>query len=49
MDPPYRVCLLRVGDTVAEVTFTPSDAYDVDHASYVRLAQRAGQRLSQAD
>jgi hypothetical protein len=45
----YRVCLLRVGDTVAEVTFTPSDAYDVDHASYVRLAQRAGQRLSQAD
>jgi DNA-directed RNA polymerase specialized sigma24 family protein len=44
----YRVCLLRVGDTVAEATFTPSDPYDVDQAQYVRLAKRAGQRLAQA-
>jgi DNA-directed RNA polymerase specialized sigma24 family protein len=44
----YRVCLLRVGDTVAEATFTPSAPYDVDHAQYVRLAERAGQRLAQA-
>jgi hypothetical protein len=44
----YRVCLVRVGDTVAEVTFTPSGAHDVDHAQYVRLAERAGQRLAQS-
>jgi hypothetical protein len=43
----YRVGLLRVGDTVAEVTFTPSDPYDIDHAAYVRLTERAGQRLIQ--
>ena len=43
----YRVGLLRVGDTVAEVTFTPSDPYDVEHAGYMRLTERAGQRLIQ--
>jgi DNA-directed RNA polymerase specialized sigma24 family protein len=44
----FRVGLVRVGDTVAEVTFTPSDAYDLDHARYVRLIERAGQRITQA-
>jgi hypothetical protein len=44
----YRVCLIRVGDTVAEVTFTPSPPYDVARAAYIRLAERAGQRLAQA-
>ena len=39
---------MRVGETVAEVTFTPSAAYDVDHAEYVRLAERAGLRLAQS-
>jgi hypothetical protein len=44
----YRVCLLRVGNTVAEATFTPSAPYDVAQAQYVRIAQRVGQRLAQA-
>ena len=44
----YRVGLVRVGETVAQVTFTPSDPYDVDQAAYVRLIERAGQRLAQA-
>jgi hypothetical protein len=44
----YRVGLVRVGETVAEVTFTPSDPYDVGQAAYVRLIERAGQRLVQA-
>jgi hypothetical protein len=44
----FRVALVRVGETVAEVTFTPSGTYDVDQAEYVRLAQRAGERIAQA-
>jgi hypothetical protein len=44
----YRMCLLRVGKTVAQVTFTPSPPYDVDQAGYVQLAERAAQRLNQS-
>jgi DNA-directed RNA polymerase specialized sigma24 family protein len=44
----FRVALVRVGASVAQVTFTPSAPYDVDQAQYVRLAQRAGVRLAQS-
>jgi hypothetical protein len=44
----FRVALLRVGATVAEVTFTPSDGYDVEQAQYIALATRAAQRIAQA-
>lgn len=43
----YRVCLVRIGATVAEVTFTPSESVDVDHAEYTRLAERAAARMQQ--
>ena len=43
----FRVCLMRVGSTVAQVTFTPSDTFDVDHADYIDLAQLAAARLQQ--
>jgi hypothetical protein len=43
----FRVAVVRVGTHVAEVTFTPSSAYDVDPAGFAALATRATQRLAQ--
>jgi DNA-directed RNA polymerase specialized sigma24 family protein len=43
----FRVAVVRVGTHVAEVTFTPSSAYDVDPAGFAALAHRATQRLAQ--
>jgi DNA-directed RNA polymerase specialized sigma24 family protein len=43
----FRVAVVRVGTHVAEVTFTPSSAYDVDPAGFAALATRATQRLGQ--
>jgi hypothetical protein len=43
----FRVALVRVGSTVAEVTFTPGGGYDVDPAGFATLATRATQRLGQ--
>lgn len=43
----YRIALVRVGSTVAEVTFTPSGTYDVTPDAFVTIAQRAAARLSQ--
>lgn len=43
----FRVALLLVDETVAEVTFTPTGDFDVDHERYVALATRAAQRLKQ--
>lgn len=43
----YRMAIVRVGDAVAQVTFTPSDDYDISREDYIRLAGRAGARLSQ--
>jgi hypothetical protein len=40
--------LLRVGTTVAQVTFTPSGRFDVEQGQYVALAKRAAQRIGQA-
>jgi hypothetical protein len=44
----FRVALLRVGTTVAQVTFTPSGRFDVEQGQYVALAKRAAQRIGQA-
>lgn len=43
----YRMALVRVGDSVAQVTFTPSEEYDISRPSYAELAIRAGERLGQ--
>lgn len=41
----FRVALVRFGATVAEVTFTPADGYDVTPGEFVALASRAATRL----
>lgn len=43
----FRVALLRVGPTVAQVTFTPSGSDDVSRSGYLALATRAAARLTQ--
>jgi DNA-directed RNA polymerase specialized sigma24 family protein len=43
----FRVALVRLGATVAEVTFTPVGAYDVSQPQFLALAQRAAVRLGQ--
>ncbi len=42
-----RVALIRVGDTVAELTFTPTATDDVGATGYALLAGRAAERLSE--
>jgi hypothetical protein len=41
----FRVALLQVGRTAAEVTFTPSATVDVGRHEFAVLAERAGRRL----
>jgi DNA-directed RNA polymerase specialized sigma24 family protein len=41
----FRVALVRVGNTVAEVTFTPVGRYDVPPDAFAALAHRAALRL----
>lgn len=41
----FRVAILRRGRDVAQVTFTPSGAYDVPQKTFDALAIRAGARL----
>lgn len=43
----FRIALLRVGSTVAQVTFTPTDDIDLNHGAFVRFAGRAAERLGQ--
>ena len=43
----FRVALVRFGDTVAEMTFTPVGTYDVSHVEFVALARRAAVRLNE--
>jgi hypothetical protein len=45
----YRTSIIRNGDAVAQVTFTPADSYDISEQKFERLVKRAGQRLSYAD
>jgi DNA-directed RNA polymerase specialized sigma24 family protein len=44
----FRVGLVRVGNAVLQVTFTPSGEFDVGPARYVRLTERAAARVAQA-
>ena len=41
----FRVGFVRVGNAVAEVTFTPTPGVDLTDASFAALVDRAGQRL----
>lgn len=43
----FRVGLVRVGDTVAQVTFTPASEFDLTPGQYTALVERAGKRLQQ--
>ena len=43
----YRVALIRVGSSVAQLTFTPSENVDLTPAEFNALADRAGRRLQQ--
>lgn len=43
----FRIALLRVGSTVAQVTFTPTDDFDLKHGAFLRFAGRAAERLGQ--
>lgn len=43
----YRMGLVRVGDRVAQVTFSPADRHDVKAGVFERLLVRAGQRLDE--
>lgn len=41
----YRVGVVRVGDRVAQLSFSPSDRFDIPAGEFDRLLVRAGQRL----
>jgi hypothetical protein len=41
----YRMGVVRVGDKVAQVAFSPSDRYDITTRDFDRLLVRAGERL----
>ncbi len=41
----YRTGVVRVGDRVAQVSFAPSDRFDIPAGAFERLMVRAGQRL----
>lgn len=43
----YRSGLVRVGESVAQVTFTPSGDYDPKAGGHVALLRRAAERLTQ--
>jgi hypothetical protein len=43
----YRMGLVRAGDRVAQVTFSPADRYDITAGAFERLLVRAGQRLDE--
>ncbi len=43
----FRVGLLRVDTTVAQVTFTPAQDFDVTKRGYLWLTKRAAERLAQ--
>lgn len=45
----YRTSIVRHGDAVAQVTFTPANSYDVSRTKFENLVKRAGQRLTYAD
>jgi DNA-directed RNA polymerase specialized sigma24 family protein len=42
----YLTALIRIGDRVAQVTFTPTDKYGLDFDQFVAVVKRAGQRLA---
>jgi hypothetical protein len=42
----FRVGFVRVGDAVAELTFTPTPGADLTDATFAALVDRAGRRLS---
>ena len=44
----FRVALVRVGNVVSQLTFTPSRNYDIRDGQYVVLTQRVAARLHQA-
>jgi len=41
----YRLGVVRVGDRLAQILFSPSDRYDITPAAFDRLLVRAGERL----
>lgn len=41
----HRMGLVRAGDRVAQVTFSPADRHDIKAGAFERLLVRAGQRL----
>ncbi|MGJ9411449.1 hypothetical protein ACHAAC_01965 [Aeromicrobium sp. CF4.19] len=44
-DVVYRTGIVRRGDTVAQVLFTPSGDFDISERTFDRLVTRAGERL----
>jgi len=44
----FQVALVRVGDLVTQITFTPAGGHDLTPRQFLDLAVRAGQRLAQA-
>jgi hypothetical protein len=45
----YRTSIIRSGNAVAQVTFTPANSYDISRPKFERLIKRTGQRLTYAD
>jgi len=43
----FRVALIRVGSQVAQVTFTPTQRFDLTPAEFNALVQRAALRITQ--
>ena len=43
----YRMGLIRLGDRVAQVAFSPTGAHEIPRAAFDRLVKRAGQRLAE--
>lgn len=43
----FQVALFRVGSAVGQLTFTPTDRYDLTGEQYADLVRRAAQRLEQ--
>lgn len=41
-----RVAIVRAGDQVAQIRFTPAGGYDIDQQAFLDIAQRAAQRLT---
>jgi hypothetical protein len=43
----YRMAIVRSGDSIGQVTFTPAADYDINTEDYTQLAVRAAARLKQ--